>query len=654
MARTVEVELQLDSSGAVQKVESASASFERLGDSADRARNDLDGYAQAARDQGQASEEAAQGAREQAAAQDRVASTGTRMNSTVSSSANNLGFELVQASQDAKFGLAGVANQIPLMSEQFSQLQAKTGSTTGAMSALFSALKGPAGIIGAFTLLLTFKDEIIGFFTDAGDSAEEASKKVEALQSAASSLIQVELGLEADDIESIDRAEQLLENIRGEISEIEATQGLQAAFAERSPNQAVIEQLERAQELLRQGRASVDELGDIGDILQLLRESGVTLQELQQEGVSVIEDRIEAREGELEPLRELESETESSITKAEALRSAYEQLPDDLQNAGEEGEKALDDLNEAANATIEQLTGDVEGPEELIPQEMPDLGAELDINFQTAIQSAEDAASIIGSGMLDSVNDVNEAMAALDREFRNATSQEQRNRIRALIQELQGLRSEMRGASEQSLKLGDTLERGLAKSITAAAQAVGEGENVAKAILTTLAGLAQRVGKMLIGFGTSMLALRSIISNPAGAIAAGTALVALGAAAKNAISEQFEGATSGSSVNQRSRQLEGGGEATTEINAPGRASGGPVQAGRPYTVGERGPETFVPGSDGFVLPNGAVEAATSTPSRSGQMSVDVTANGEITAGNFDVATLRARLNELEAEITQLR
>lgn len=37
---------------------------------------------------------------------------------------------------------------------------------------------------------------------------------------------------------------------------------------------------------------------------------------------------------------------------------------------------------------------------------------------------------------------------------------------------------------------------------------------------------------------------------------------------------------------------------------PGRASGGPVSAGSPYMVGERGPELFVPRSSGSIVPNG--------------------------------------------------
>ena len=36
------------------------------------------------------------------------------------------------------------------------------------------------------------------------------------------------------------------------------------------------------------------------------------------------------------------------------------------------------------------------------------------------------------------------------------------------------------------------------------------------------------------------------------------------------------------------------------VGAPGRATGGPVSAGRPYLVGERGPELFVPRSGGRI------------------------------------------------------
>ena len=44
-------------------------------------------------------------------------------------------------------------------------------------------------------------------------------------------------------------------------------------------------------------------------------------------------------------------------------------------------------------------------------------------------------------------------------------------------------------------------------------------------------------------------------------------------------------------------------ESTTKIPFEGKAQGGPVQAGKPYVVGEEGPEIIIPTSDGNVLSN---------------------------------------------------
>ena len=39
------------------------------------------------------------------------------------------------------------------------------------------------------------------------------------------------------------------------------------------------------------------------------------------------------------------------------------------------------------------------------------------------------------------------------------------------------------------------------------------------------------------------------------------------------------------------------------MDLPNKAQGGPVQAGKPYVVGEKGPEVIIPRSDGNVLAN---------------------------------------------------
>ena len=48
--------------------------------------------------------------------------------------------------------------------------------------------------------------------------------------------------------------------------------------------------------------------------------------------------------------------------------------------------------------------------------------------------------------------------------------------------------------------------------------------------------------------------------------------------------------------------VELGGQLARALGAPGRATGGPVVGGRPYMVGERGPELFVPAATGRIEP----------------------------------------------------
>jgi len=64
---------------------------------------------------------------------------------------------------------------------------------------------------------------------------------------------------------------------------------------------------------------------------------------------------------------------------------------------------------------------------------------------------------------------------------------------------------------------------------------------------------------------------------------------------------------------------------------PGLADGGTATAGRPYIVGERGPELFVPGQTGTVVPNHAMGGANVT--------VNVDASGTQAQGNQPNAKL---------------
>lgn len=63
------------------------------------------------------------------------------------------------------------------------------------------------------------------------------------------------------------------------------------------------------------------------------------------------------------------------------------------------------------------------------------------------------------------------------------------------------------------------------------------------------------------------------------------------------------------------------------LGAPGRATGGPVSPGRAYTVGESGPELFVPTSSGRIEAAGAAQ-----PARLINVSITVNGGGSDAAG----------------------
>ncbi len=85
-------------------------------------------------------------------------------------------------------------------------------------------------------------------------------------------------------------------------------------------------------------------------------------------------------------------------------------------------------------------------------------------------------------------------------------------------------------------------------------------------------------------------------------------------------------------------------DAAPAPSLPGRAAGGPVQAGLPYIVGERGPEVFVPKTSGYIVPNGYGSGPMAI-SRSGD--VYVTVQGS-------VITVRKLAEEVREELLKVK
>ena len=93
-------------------------------------------------------------------------------------------------------------------------------------------------------------------------------------------------------------------------------------------------------------------------------------------------------------------------------------------------------------------------------------------------------------------------------------------------------------------------------------------------------------------------------------------------------------------------EQEGGSEPTEPGGEPGRQHGGPVTAGRPYTVGEAGPEVFIPDRPGLILPNWALNLPATAAGGGGGVALGPSTNINLTMNpvinnGMDVAEFKA-------------
>lgn len=560
-------------SEALSEIQNLDAGIAEISDTAKKARSDLRSMGAASKSLDETGE-----------SMEDVADKSLTMRSSVSASANNLGFEMVQATQDAKFGMAGVANQIPLMTEQFTQLQAKTGSTSGALGALASQMMGPVGIIGAVTLLLTYSDDIVSFFSDSGDAAEEASNQFEGffetVEDGIPSLENLQEDLE--EIGTIDlelapaggagpgggaAAQQLrtsledIRNFREALGRSNATsQFLQHTLRELGVDVRTVltGSFEEARGELTRFRSEINRVvsdveGAIGDQpgafaraiqsqLRDMRERGAALTELgfrSQE--DVLQNQVDFLEDALIKAQDLAGTPQEFFANFSGLRQRFLRLQERLEALREEGEKAGDAIS------------DIEPPEALSPQDIiarqfpiasgiAELAAQERERREKLKEIAEGIVGgapeqeIAGGGRFDELaSQLARAIKARDLGFKQKGREMGQSVIEAARNALirgEISREEFRtfartareeGLVETSSEIGQNLERAadvFASGMSQAAISLAEGADSAKVMNQVLKEAAKTLTNMIIKRG--VLAILNVISG-------GTAGTAVGA-----------------------------------------------------------------------------------------------------------------------------
>lgn len=110
------------------------------------------------------------------------------------------------------------------------------------------------------------------------------------------------------------------------------------------------------------------------------------------------------------------------------------------------------------------------------------------------------------------------------------------------------LQTSLAKANEVIIDYGNIMQSGITNIAGSIGEALGSGnfQDLGKGLIDAMGKLAQQFGSLLIGMGTAALHLKTtLITKPWLAIAAGAALVALGAAASAAASKMVNNATSG-------------------------------------------------------------------------------------------------------------
>jgi len=185
----------------------------------------------------------------------------------------------------------------------------------------------------------------------------------------------------------------------------------------------------------------------------------------------------------------------------------------------------------------------------------------------------------------------------------------ERQELLDYLTELQGQINDMMSPVQQIIGLSETLGGAFSESF----KGIVSGSMTAR---EALANLFQRTADHFLDMAAQMIAAQIKMQ------------------AVNLFMSFFPGGGGHNAMNTKSlnliEQYSGIGANTDVSGFTPRANGGSVTAGRPYLVGERGPEMFVPGAQGNIVPNNAMGGGAS-------VTVNVDASGSSVEGSGDQA-----------------
>ncbi len=396
--------------------------------------------------------------------------------------------------QDAPFGIQGVANNIQQLTQNFGTLSRSAGGPIQALKLLAGSFAGPAGILfvvsAATSLLVAFGDELF----KSKDNAEELQKELERINDSFGSELRlskaIEESLELQGISTTgilnsrkDLLRVQIQNLQGLINEQQELLNIQKIENARVDNLEILTQTAEKLFTVTKNIARLSfEVFSSAAVKAFENVLNIEIDRSKFAAASV-EDRLkeEKLQNKLKDLKAQQLELENSILKI-----------------NEEQRKSVQSLvNSTIPSNLDQIFGN--------QQQQGPTGNPFANQIELAIKNA--------AGVIDQApNLISPGLSNIEQRFADFQSR----------------------LEQSSLNLAPAISNGFAQLGQALAQGGDLFGSVGQAILQTLGSIITQLGQATIASGIAAISLKNLFSNPAAAIAAGGALVALGSALSSA------------------------------------------------------------------------------------------------------------------------
>lgn len=328
---------------------------------------------------------------------------------------------------------------------------------------------------------------------------------------------------------------------------------------------------------------------------------------------------------------------ETSIGKQQGLVEKVEGYITQAQKAS----TFTDDELRPAFETLARTTGDAEKSNDLLAIAM-DVAAGKGISLETAtlaVTKASEGNLAAANKLVPGLVDVkDETLGAEDatRRLAQMFDGQAKSATETTAGKMQNLKRDLGETSEKIggalLPAMTSLATFLTDTLLPALDRISGGNGALVLLGVAAAGpVTTAVGSVTTAVGALNGALTGLAAHPVVLF-----LVSLALALKDVRDRFKEVKSEGASVENLLKGIPGSGLSLVMGGAMkllGRASGGPVAGGNPYIVGEAGPELFVPGASGRIIPNGAGGGATNiTVNVAGSVATEAQLTDAIHAG----------------------